>query len=299
MNHGKTQQLFAALLIAGVWAAGLGAQGEPWRLDAVGESRRLNPGAITEPYIALHYLTPEDPASVKRVLGEYHQKRLTRAGVRHLYVFRGLAGEVEEFVGGLNLMKIDIYRDAGGELADRIGLKPGARALVIYDATARKVAKVLEAADGIYPMFDRFAQEFDALTANPAIKDYHLPENGRLALKGYDPVAYFERGAAVEGKPMLGSVWRGVEYRFAEHLHRELFNASPGKYLPTYGGWCATAMADGDKVDIDPENWEVEGGRLFLFYDGFFVNAKKKWDRKQSELEPKADAAWKELSGEK
>jgi hypothetical protein len=89
-----------------------------------------------------------------------------------------------------------------------------------------------------------------------------------------------------------------VTYRFATEENKALFDSSPGKYLPTYGGWCATAMAKGEKVEIDPTNFKVTNGRLFLFFKAFYANAQKDWNKDEGALTLKADANWKKLSGE-
>ena len=89
-----------------------------------------------------------------------------------------------------------------------------------------------------------------------------------------------------------------MKYHFASEENRALFAANPEKYLPTYGGWCATAMAKGKKVEIDPANFKVTNGRLFLFYNGLFANARSDWDKDEPAQTSKADANWKRISGE-
>jgi YHS domain-containing protein len=127
-------------------------------------------------------------------------------------------------------------------------------------------------------------------------KEYNLGK-GRLALAGYDPVSYFD-GAPAEGKAGISLDHGGAVYRFATEENKAKFAADPTKYKPAYGGWCATAMAEGDKVEIDPKNYKITGGRLFLFYNGFWGDAKKKWVKDESKLTRSADAAWKKIAGE-
>jgi hypothetical protein len=60
-------------------------------------------------------------------------------------------------------------------------------------------------------------------------------------------------------------------------------------------------VIDGDKVAIDPLNYEVIDGKVYLFYKGWLGNAKKKWDAKvTAETAPKtvsqADAGWSKLA---
>lgn len=139
------------------------------------------------------------------------------------------------------------------------------------------------------------------LTSQAASADatahYNLGKN-RVALEGYDPVAYFTPGTAAKGKPEISAQHRGVTYWFVSETSQKLFTKSPEKYLPAYGGWCATAMAKGEKVEIDPTNFKVTNGRLFLFFKAFYGNALKDWNKDETNLTVKADANWRRISGE-
>ena len=128
------------------------------------------------------------------------------------------------------------------------------------------------------------------------VSHFNLGKKG-LALSGYDPVAYFEEGG---GKPQKGSedittVHDGVLYRFSSEATKQLFLANPAKYEPEYGGWCAYAMADGDKVEIDPESFLIQGGKLYLFYKGWFNDTRAKWLKDPDKLQAKADKAWRKI----
>ena len=87
----------------------------------------------------------------------------------------------------------------------------------------------------------------------------------RLALKGYDPVAYFTEKRPIAGNPQYQHEWDGAVYRFASAKHLELFKADPDRYLPQYNNWCAASVAKGEKVHGNPEWWLVVDGRLYLF----------------------------------
>jgi len=133
------------------------------------------------------------------------------------------------------------------------------------------------------------------------VEEWNLAEKTRLAISGYDPVAYFPEGggAAVKGKPGIEFAYKGAVYRFASEANRERFKAEPRKYEPAYGGWCAWAMLDGEKVEVDPKSFIVRDSRLFLFFDGFFADTRAKWQRADHDAEEaKADARWKSISGE-
>ena len=115
----------------------------------------------------------------------------------------------------------------------------------------------------------------------------------QIGIKGYDPVAYFTEGKAKEGKSSLTATYQGINYYFENSANRDLFKANPSKYEPQYGGWCAYAMGnDGSKVEVDPETFKVSNGKLYLFYNKFFTNTKKSWDKDEAHLMKNADAKW-------
>jgi YHS domain-containing protein len=67
----------------------------------------------------------------------------------------------------------------------------------------------------------------------------------RLALKGYDPVAYFTAGRPTAGKPEYEAVYDGARYHFASARSLELFKADPDRYAPQYAGACTAGIAMG------------------------------------------------------
>ncbi|OCP17937.1 MULTISPECIES: YHS domain-containing (seleno)protein [unclassified Ensifer] len=87
----------------------------------------------------------------------------------------------------------------------------------------------------------------------------------RLALKGYDPVAYFTEGRPTLGKAEFEYTWDEVRYRFASEQHMSMFQGDPDRYAPQYAGSCAMGMSKGMKVEANPETWLISDGRLFVF----------------------------------
>jgi YHS domain-containing protein len=86
-----------------------------------------------------------------------------------------------------------------------------------------------------------------------------------LAIKGYDPVAYFTTGRAMPGSPGIEFLWDEQRYRFSSVEHRELFKAAPEQYAPQFTNYCAMAMALGALVEADPESWLISDGKLYIF----------------------------------
>jgi hypothetical protein len=86
----------------------------------------------------------------------------------------------------------------------------------------------------------------------------------RVAIKGYDPVAYFSAAAAQRGQPDITAEWQGAIWRFTSIANRDLFQSDPEHYSPQFGGYCASGMVLGEVVDVDPEAWVIVEGRLYL-----------------------------------
>ncbi len=119
----------------------------------------------------------------------------------------------------------------------------------------------------------------------------------KVAIQGYDPVAYFKLSKAVKGKKEITASNEGVQYYFSSQVNKDLFLKSPSSYEPQYGGWCAYAMgATGEKVDINPETFKIVDTKLYLFYNAFFNNTLKSWNKDEMNLKKKADMSWKKFS---
>jgi YHS domain-containing protein len=86
-----------------------------------------------------------------------------------------------------------------------------------------------------------------------------------LAIKGYDPVAYFTDGKPVPGRPEIAHDWDQHHYLFASAEHRDLFRADPVRYAPQFGNFCAMALAKGLVIVANPENWLISEGKLYVF----------------------------------
>src|SRR5713101_6283586 len=110
-----------------------------------------------------------------------------------------------------------------------------------------------------------------------------------IGVKGHDPVAYFVNGRPIKGAEQYSFVWKGVTYRFASQENLNLFKADPAKYLPQYGGYCAYAMSIDRIADIDPTEWAIVAGKLYL-NNGFV--AEKLWSLNKSGNIVSADRNW-------
>jgi len=101
-----------------------------------------------------------------------------------------------------------------------------------------------------------------AVSARDPVAEVNVTDG--LAIKGYDPVAYFTTGQPTPGLDTYTVRWQGVTYRFASAENQARFEADPAQYLPQYGGYCAYAMSLNRIADIDPERWAIVDGKLYL-----------------------------------
>lgn len=134
---------------------------------------------------------------------------------------------------------------------------------------------------------------------------------GDVAIKGYDPVAYFTDNRATQGSPTYAHRWLGAEWYFTSAEHRDLFVADPGKYAPQYGGYCADGVSFGTvTTNIDPRAWRIIDGKLYLNYDpgaaeGFekkpakVVDSRNHWPEVQNTLiSEKLQKDWQSVSAD-
>jgi len=86
----------------------------------------------------------------------------------------------------------------------------------------------------------------------------------KVAIEGYDTVAYFTEGKPTKGTADFEVEWQGARWRFASAAHRDLFRKQPDFYAPRFGGFCAGSIGDGVFVRPDPEAWVIVDGKLYL-----------------------------------
>jgi hypothetical protein len=60
--------------------------------------------------------------------------------------------------------------------------------------------------------------------------------------------------------------WNGAKWLFTS-AEKAVFVATPEKYAPQYGGYCAYAVSRGYTAPADPTAWKIVGGKLYVNYD--------------------------------
>ncbi|RTY76743.1 YHS domain-containing (seleno)protein [Flavobacterium sp. LS1R10] len=137
---------------------------------------------------------------------------------------------------------------------------------------------------------------FSGFAQNDSKRMDHFNLEKNVAIQGHDPVAYFKQGKAVKGKKEITALHEGVVYYFSMPVNKDYFLKNPSKFEPQYGGWCAFAMGDSnEKVSINPETFKIKNGKLYLFYNAFFNNTLKSWNKNESGLMMKADVNWNKI----
>jgi YHS domain-containing protein len=117
---------------------------------------------------------------------------------------------------------------------------------------------------------------FAAAPAQADQPPVHTALLSRVAVGGYDPVAYFTDGRPVRGTTEYRITHQGYEYRFASAEHLAAFRANPSRYLPQYGGYCAWAVSNGYTAAGNPQNWRIVDGKLYLNYND---EIQTRWER--------------------
>jgi hypothetical protein len=131
-----------------------------------------------------------------------------------------------------------------------------------------------------------FATRLTAQGAKPASGE-------RVALNGYDPVAYFTDGRPAKGSPEFFASFDGTSYLFKNAEHRAMFVADPDRYAPQYKAFCAITVSRGAKLEADPEAWIIWNGKLYVFQGKQGVSM---FQEQAAAIVAKADAAWPEVN---
>ena len=130
--------------------------------------------------------------------------------------------------------------------------------------------------------------DFSCILLRPWFKKSSMA-NVPVAIKGYDPVAYFKDGKALKGQESYAFEWRKMAWYFSSKQNRDVFAAAPEKYAPQYDGYCAWAMAEARLAETAPEVWKILDGKLYL---NCSQTAYEKWCRDIPGNIKKGDINW-------
>jgi YHS domain-containing protein len=113
-----------------------------------------------------------------------------------------------------------------------------------------------------------------------------------VAIRGYDPVAYFLDNIPTEGLAEYSTTWQGVEWRFKSKENLDLFTGNPEKYAPQFGGFCAYGVSDNHKSPTDPSAFTVVNEKLYLNYS---PKVKQLWSKDREMHIRRAETNWPSL----
>ncbi len=105
-------------------------------------------------------------------------------------------------------------------------------------------------------------------------------------------MAYFTQGKPVKGLDSLVCEWMDARWKVSSQAQLDLFKADPSKYAPQYGGHCACGVAQGSLVKVEPDQFTVRDGKLFLNYD---VDVQRLWLKDPAGFIKTADARFAPL----
>lgn len=127
------------------------------------------------------------------------------------------------------------------------------------------------------------------LLSTPLLAADLVNVTGKIALGGYDPVAFFTDHKPVKGVPNIAAMHQGATYYFASQEHRTLFQRNPAGYLPQYGGYCAYGASRGVLAPAEIDTWQVRDGKLYLNKD---ADVRKRFDADFAGSVNKANENW-------
>lgn len=117
-----------------------------------------------------------------------------------------------------------------------------------------------------------------------------------VAIRGYDPVAYFTESAPVEGSTAHESTWQGVTWRFASAENKTQFDSDPERFAPQYGGFCAWAVAEKSTLfSTQPQNWSIVDDKLYLNYND---GVQATWETDPAGFITQGDMNWPQIMAE-
>ena len=128
--------------------------------------------------------------------------------------------------------------------------------------------------------------------ASDARTAFNLGHFNGLAMNGYDVMTYWRGGDPQRGNEAFRHDYAGASWIFVSAANRDAFAASPQKFAPEYGGYCAYAAAQGSLADVDPYAWRIWNDRLYLNYS---PQVRRIWASDIDTNIAKGDANWASL----
>ena len=118
-----------------------------------------------------------------------------------------------------------------------------------------------------YPFSGIHAQEVNSVPMSGISDTIISDPNTSLALFGYDPVAYFVEGKAIQGQTKYEIQIAGLTWRFSNEGNFTAFLTDPKTYSPQFGGYDPVSITKEQIVSGNPTVFLTLDGELYLFRD--------------------------------
>lgn len=115
-----------------------------------------------------------------------------------------------------------------------------------------------------------------------------------IAIRGTDPVAYFDGNGPVPGTSDHRLMWKGATWQFASADNMSAFETNPEAFAPVFGGYCAYAASLGYLAPTSPDAWTVYEDKLYLNAN---LRARELWLRDVPGNIAKGEANWPGILG--
>jgi YHS domain-containing protein len=122
------------------------------------------------------------------------------------------------------------------------------------------------------------------------------PRDNVVGAGGYDLTSYFSQETPQRGNGHHVAVFDGVSYLFASDANKKTFEASPEKFLPAYGGFCAFGASISKKFVADPTVYDIVDGKLYFNLDS---KIRSIWSQDIPGRIKAGDSAWKVIANKK
>jgi len=98
------------------------------------------------------------------------------------------------------------------------------------------------------------------------------------ALDGYDLTTCFEE-SPIKGHRLISYDYNGPHLLFTSDENIRKFINNPEKFMPAYGGWCATAIVYDELVKPNFSLYIVQDEQLLFFEVKAFFNDQTHWEK--------------------
>ncbi len=137
----------------------------------------------------------------------------------------------------------------------------------------------------------RLHEAATGLMRNPRVST----DRAGITIGGQDPVAYLRDGRVAPGNPAHFAIQDGAIWLFVSADNAAAFRAEPARYMPQFGGYCASCLALGTKRHASPQVYVIRDGQLYLHST---AQLRDQFRDRALSREPAVEAAWRQRQDE-